>query len=191
VLYLSTPVPAVFFYSCTQCDAMSSVIVHPSRKGLRMAVLPVHSDTGIASANTPKSVAFDLGQAARCREVDAHSAAMAMWRAALECLLEGEGFTEKSLRAKLAAFDKALKQGTAPGWASEIAPEYLQVIRELGQNAATADHGDAAGQEGLSERLYRKAELTFLELLEAVYERPERGARRLAELRSAEERTHI
>ncbi len=186
VLSLSTPVPALFRYTCIQCDAVWSVVVYPSVNDLQIALLPAHFAVGgVASANTPKGVAFYLDQAARCHSVSANTAAVSMLRSALEWLLEDQGFTEKMLGPKLVALDKALRQGTAPPWAREIEPEYLQVIKDLGNVAIHTNSGDLAHQEAFDRKLYRQVELTFLELLEAIYERPARRAQRLAELKSA------
>jgi hypothetical protein len=108
-----------------------------------------------------------------------------MFRSALEWLLEDQGFAERMLGPKLAALDKAIAQGTAPTWVIEIGPEYLRVVKDLGNTAAHTNGGDLARQESLDAQLYREVELTFLELLEFVYERPVRRRQRLAELKSA------
>jgi len=95
---VTTPVPALFIYSCIQCDAMWSVLVYPGIDGIRIALLPVHfSVGGIASEHTPAGVAFYLDQAGRCHYIGANSAAIAMFRSALEWILEECGFAEKML----------------------------------------------------------------------------------------------
>lgn len=182
----STPVPALFLYSCIQCDACWSVLVYPSLNELRMALLPAHFAVGgIASEHTPPGVAFYLDQAGRCHHIGANSAAISMFRSALEWLLEDQGFTERMLAPKLAALERAMNQGTAPKWTAEIEQEYLQVIKDLGNIAAHTNAGDLSKQEALDAELYRKIELTFLELLEVIYERPARRKQRLAELQAA------
>jgi hypothetical protein len=101
---------------------------------------------GIASANTPEGVAFYLDQAARCHNISANSAAITMFRSALEWLLEDGGFTEKMIGPKLAALDKAIAEGTAPSWVNEIGPEYLKVIQDLGNTATHTNGGDLTKQ---------------------------------------------
>jgi len=89
------------------------------------------------------------------------------------------------LCGKDAALEKAIKDGTAPRWTSEIEPEYLKVIKKLGNIAAHTNAGDLSRQETLDAQLYRKVELTFLELLEVIYEREPRRRQRLVELQAA------
>jgi len=183
---LSTPAPALFRYYCVQCDAVWSVIVYPTQKGMRLAALPMHFGAGgIASPNAPEGVAFYLDQAAKCHYIGANSGAITMFRSALEWLLEDRGFTERRLGPKLAALDKVIAKGMAPTWANEIGPEHLQVIKDLGNIATHTNGGDLAKQDALDARLYRKVEVTFLELLDVIYERPARRAQRLAELKLA------
>ena len=186
VRFLTTPVPALFRYACIQCDAAWSVLVYPAQGDLRLALLPVHFGVGgIASANTPEGVAYCLDQAARCHSISANSAAMTMFRSALEWVLEEQGFKDRMLGPKLAALDQAIAKGSAPPWASEIDPEYLKVIKDLGNFATHTNAGDLTKQETLDSQLYRKVELTFLELLDVIYDRPVRKAQLLAELKEA------
>jgi hypothetical protein len=184
--FVSTPVPVLFLYDCIQCDAAWSVLVYPSLDDLRMALLPAHFGAGgIATTNAPVGVAYYLDQAARCHYISANSAAITMFRSALEWLLEDQGFTERMIGPKLIALDKAIAQGSAPSWVNEIGPEYLKVIKDLGNIAVHTNAGDLAKQDALDAQLYREVELTFLELLEVVYERPATRAQRLAELKKA------
>jgi|ERR1019366_6112427 hypothetical protein len=186
VNFLSTPVPALFRYACIQCDAAWSVLVYPSLDETRLALLPAHFGAGgIGSPNAPQGVAFYLDQAARSHYISANSAAITMFRSALEWLLEDQGFAQRMLGPKLAALDKATAQGTAPSWVNEIGPDYLQVIKDLGNTATHTNGGDLARQDALDAQLYREVELTFLELLEVIYERPARRAQRLVELKKA------
>jgi hypothetical protein len=182
----STPLPALFRYVCIQCDAAWSALVYPSQDEIRLALLPAHFGAGgIASENTPQGVAYYLDQAARCHYISANSAAITMLRSALEWLLEEQGYTERMLGPKLAALDKAIVGGTAPSWVNEISPEYLKVIKDLGNIAAHTNGGELAKQDALDAQIYRQVELTFLELLEVIYERPAKQAQRLAELKKA------
>ena len=115
----------------------------------------------------------------------ANSAAVTMFRSALEWLLEQQGFGAKMLGPKLAELDKAVLGGTAQKWVSEVDPQYLKTIKDLGNVAAHANAGDLTKQDAIDSKLYRRLELTFLELLEIIYERPERQAQRLLEMQKA------
>ncbi len=149
-----------------------------------MAILPAHLDgSSISTPNTPEGIAYYLGQAALCHYIGANSAAVTMFRSAAEWLLEDQGFKSRMLGPKLAALDAALVAGTAPKWASEVDPEYLKTIKNLGNLATHTNSGDLSKQDALDAQLYRQLEVTFLELLDLIYEQPIRRAIRLAELK--------
>jgi hypothetical protein len=182
---LHTPMPAAFTYICTQCDASWSALVFESNSNPQIAVFSCSDSGGLASPNTPPGVAFYLDQAARCHSVSAHSAAITMFRSAIEWLLEDQGFAAPMLGPKLTALFKAINSGTAPKWASELNPEFLTVIKNLGNTAAHTNAGDLAKQDQLDATLYRNVETTFIELLEVIYERPKQRQQRLADLKKS------
>jgi hypothetical protein len=107
-----------------------------------------------------------------------------MFRSALEWLLEDQGFTARMLGPKLTALDVAIAKGSGPHWISEVDPEYMRVIKDLGNIATHTNAGELEKQETLDSQLYREVELAFWELLDIIYERPAKRARRLAELRA-------
>jgi hypothetical protein len=106
-------------------------------KGPQWAVFPASIEGDVATPETPPGVAFYLDQAARCHSVGANSAAITMFRSALEWLLLDQGFTEPMLGPKRKALNRALEAGTAPQWASDLDPEFLDVIRQLGNTRRT------------------------------------------------------
>jgi hypothetical protein len=87
------------------------------------------------------------------------------------------------LGPKLAELEKMIVDGKAPTWVSEIDPEYLKTIKDLGNVATHTNAGYLTKQDALDSQLYRRLELTFLELLEIIYERPVRRAERLLEIK--------
>ena len=181
---VGTPAPALFTYQCTQCDAAWSVLIYPSGGNLAMALLPAHlKDGSISTLHAPDGVAYYLSQAARCHGIGANTAAVTMFRSAAEWLLEDQGFKAKMLGPKLAELEAAMKAGTAPKWAGDVDPAYLNIIKDLGNLATHTNSGDLTKQEGLDAELYAHLELTFLELLDLIYEQPVRRASRLAELK--------
>lgn len=105
-----------------------------------------------------------------------------MFRSA-EWILEDQGFTSRMLGPRIADLDAALTAGTAPKWAGEIDPEYLKTIKNLGNLATHTNSGDLSKQDALDAQLYRQLEVTFIELLDLIYEQPKRRAQRLAELK--------
>lgn len=186
VSVFSTPAPALFRYLCTQCDGAWSVLIYPSDTSLSIAVLPAQANgSSISTPNAPEGVAYYLNQAALCHYIGANSAAVTMFRSAAEWILEDQGFKSKMLGPKLSELEAAIGGGTAPKWASEIDPEYLKAIKNLGNMAAHTNSGDLGKQDALDAQLYREVEVTFSELLDLIYEQPIRRANRLAELKKA------
>jgi hypothetical protein len=114
--------PSVYIFACVQCDARSTALLYagPDRQ-IQLAVFPDHRG-GLSTPRTPSGVAFYLDQANRAQSGGALSAAVAMYRAALEHLLFEQGYTDRTCGAKLAQLDAAIADGTAPRWAHELDP---------------------------------------------------------------------
>jgi hypothetical protein len=87
-----------------QRSSTSAALVYNGPQGPALAVLPDH-DGGPSTPHTPKGVAYYLDQAHRATSVGANSAAIAMFRAALEFTLYGPGFTARMLGPKIAELD--------------------------------------------------------------------------------------
>ena len=177
--------PATFVYRCIQCDACWTAVLFGKDGETQMALFPADIGGGVVTPNTPLGVSFYLDQASRCHNVEANSAAVVMFRSALEWLLYEQGYTEPMLGPKLASLLRAIDAGTAPRWAAELEPDFLSVIKNLGNTATHTNAGDLTKQDALDSALYRRLELTFLEILDVVYEKPVRRAQRLAELKAA------
>ena len=62
---------------------------------------------GLATPNTPPAVAFYLDQTSRVEAMSAYTAAVAMYRAAMESFLHERGFTSGRLKAKIDALVEA------------------------------------------------------------------------------------
>lgn len=137
--------------------------------------------------------AFYLDQAARCHSVGAHSAAVTMFRSALEWLLEDQGFAERNARAETGSPIQGHRQRYRSRMGFGIGPRVPpghQGVRKYGyahQCGEIVDAGHNAGdltkQDQLDATLYRKVETTFTELLDVIYEKPRRRQERLADLR--------
>jgi hypothetical protein len=140
---------------------------------------------GLTTPHTPEGVAYYLDQAFRAQSVAAHSAAVAMYRAALEQLLFEQGFQRGMLREKIAALEKAVEAGTAPRWANDLDAEYLKVMKDLGNIAIHPNDGDIGRQGALDHDLIAHIMATFSELLASVYEEPILRESRLKALNAA------
>jgi hypothetical protein len=96
------PDPALFVAGCVQCDSQIVLLVVNGPNGVELITLP-STYGGPATPNTPKAVAFYLDQAQRSQAVGALTAAVTMYRAALEHVLEEQGYQERMLGPKISA----------------------------------------------------------------------------------------
>ena len=72
------------------------------------------------------------------------------------------------LGQKLSDLESAVTAGTAPAWALRIDPEFMKVLKNLGNQAVYTNGGNISLQEGLDASLYPKVEQTFAELIDLV-----------------------
>ena len=169
-------------FKCLQCDTEAIGVLQKDAEKLRL-YWPVVAD--LATPRTPKAVAYYLDQAARCESVGANSAAIVMYRSALENLLHEQNYREGMLGARLGKLFKDAEVGLAPKWTRDIDRAYLDVINKLGNGAVHANDGDVSKQRTLDEDLLRGLQYAFSQILEVVYERPARDADNLANLLAA------
>jgi uncharacterized protein DUF4145 len=174
------PTPALYAAFCVQCDAHLALLVHAAPHGVELLALP-SSYGGLATPNTPPSVAYYLDEARRCQAVGARSATVAMYRSALELLLFEQGYVSGMLNAKIEAL---LRDEKAPSWRDELDPEYLRIVKDLGNAAIHANDGDVGRQVAFEARLIAEVQQLFVELLDTIYERPKAKASRIERLRA-------
>lgn len=158
--------PPVFSATCVQCKSRISLVVHA---GPPVEIIVLGS-RGISSPQTPPPVAFYLDQAYRSRSRGAHTAAAAMYRAALEQLLEEQGFPGNTLRDRIQAVIDA-----EPAWLAHLDEPLMTALRRLGNRAV---HGDLAEQAGIDRALVHDAEHLLSDVLDEIYEAPARRAAR-------------
>jgi tetratricopeptide (TPR) repeat protein len=172
--------PSLFLAECLQCGAEFTVVVYELAEGGPGVVALAASSGGLNSPHTPPAVTYYLDQARRAESVGANSAAVAMYRSALEQLLHDQGFTARMVGPKLAQLEEAREAGTAPKWALELDPAFLGVINKLGTGSLHANRGEIALQAELDADLLQLVRETFEELLAVVYERENTRRERLA-----------
>jgi hypothetical protein len=84
------------------------------------------------------------------------------------------------------SFGKNINAGSAPGWTKHYDHEFLVVLKKLANDSLhTKDADVTALAENQDEELYRLSEISIAQLLELIYERPEKEKERLAKLRGA------
>jgi hypothetical protein len=176
-------VPSLFDFSCVQCNTLLAAVVYRGPEGPALAVLP-SCRSGLTTTHTSEGVAFYLDQALRARSIDANSAAIAMFRAALELILSEEGYRTGTLSLKVHQLGENIEARSAPRWALDLEPEFLDVIRLLGNASAHLDGSEVRRQAGLDKQMIGPVEETLRMLLFMVYEVPYQRNARLAALRT-------
>lgn len=159
--------PMLSVFKCLQCGTQSTVLLFAGPNGYELAVFP-EAHGGLSTPHTPEPVAYYLDQAKRAQGVGANSAAVAMYRSALEHLLYDQGYTDRMLGPKLAALQHDIEGGTAKKWAQDLQSQYLTVIKKLGDAAIHPGDGRVDRQSALDNALLRQLEITFGELLAVV-----------------------
>jgi hypothetical protein len=175
--------PFLLQYTCLQCGCEFTAVLDRVGDTKRITVLP-RRDGGMTTPHTPPSVAYYLSQAYLSHVLGAHSAAVAMYRAAVEHLLFEQGYTVRTLGPKITALEADRAGGKGPAWLRDLDPTYLRVLNELGNAAIHPGDGDIAKQAALDAQLVRSVEATILELLDTVYELPHKQQSRLLSLQS-------
>jgi Domain of unknown function (DUF4145) len=184
ILYPGKILPSLLLYKCTQCDTRFTVVVYEGRPGEpHIAIFPSVSG-GLATPHTPTNIAYYLDQAQRAGSVTANSAAICMYRAALEHLLFEKGFVKGMLDAKIKELEEQIIAGTPPVWARDLDTEYLRVMKELGNAAIHVNGGDITKQAVFDDCLLVRVEMTFQGLLDLAYEEPIRRIANLSALKS-------
>jgi len=176
-------VPPLFRFTCVQCDTQFTAVIYAGPDGPALAVLPSRRG-GITTAHTPPGVAFYLDQAHRAQSVGANSAAIAMFRGALEHLLFEQKYTTGMLNGKLTKLDADIAAGTAPKWARDLDTDFLNVLKDLGNGAVHPNDGNVTTQATLDTALLARVTGTFHLLLMLVYEIPHMKDQALNELRA-------
>lgn len=176
--------PALFSIACLQCTTTFTAVVFAGPRRPELSVFPAVPG-GLSTPHTPEGVAYYLDQAQRAQNVGANSAAVAMYRSALEHLLYEQGFEMRMLGPKIAALEQGIDDKSAPRWAQDLNPAYLTAIKGLGDAAIHPGEGDVGRQASLDDSLLRQLRITFIELLQVVYEREHEEAERLAAMRQA------
>jgi hypothetical protein len=139
---------------------------------------------GLATPHTPQGVAFYLDQAYKAQTIGANSAAVAMYRGALERLLFEQGYQSGMLATKVERFIRNIQARSAPQWALELETEILIVLQVLGKGVIHPNDGDVQKQAALDNDLLEKVQGTFKMLCFLIYEVYQQKQKMLAELHS-------
>ncbi len=181
----SNPKPPVLAtLHCVQCDTQFTAVIYEGGDGnSHLAMLPA-TNGGLTTPHTPEGVAFYLDQSQKSQSLGANSAAVAMFRGALDQLLFEQGYKAGTCGKKLNDLEAAIASRSAPKWGYELDTEFLKVMKELGDGSIHPNDGDVKQQAKLDNELLSKLKHTFLMLLFVVYELPHEKQERLTALKS-------
>jgi hypothetical protein len=174
-------IPLLLRFECVQCSGTFSALAHKESSGVVLAIFPEGRGT-LATPHTPRSVAYYLDQVQKCWSVGAYSAAVSMYRVALDHLLFGENYTEGMVGEKLGKLEKDIAAGSAPDWAKGMDTRYLGVLNTLATYALHPNDGNIEPQAVFDQQLLTAVKATFQELLVTVYELPHERQNRMAVL---------
>jgi hypothetical protein len=181
----AVPVPPILgILTCGECSTTFTAVLYAGPEAQALAVLP-STHGGLTTPHTPTAVSYYLDQAQRSHSVGANSAAVAMFRGALDQLFFEQGFKDGTCGKKLRDLEAAVKENKAPKWAYELDAEFLTVLKELGDGSIHPNDGDVSKQQVLDTELISKLKHTFQMLLFLVYELPLQKQERLAALKAA------
>ncbi len=176
--------PAIVTGKCLQDDTLFTFVLFEGPAGYELAVFP-NKRGGLATPNTPTDTAYYLDQAQRAESAGAVTAALAMYRSAVEAVMFDQGFTDRMLGPKITALEAAIQAGTAPTWARNLDSDFLRVLKDLGNTAIHVDGGNVQQQDTTIRALLPEVVITCGEILDLIYERTQRAQSRLAALKAA------
>ncbi|MEK5165993.1 hypothetical protein NYE69_27105 [Paenibacillus sp. FSL R5-0527] len=179
--------PSFWKCQCLQCDSISHIIIHSGPNGEELLILP-STFGGLSTPNTPQNVAFYLDQANRSHIMGANSAAMAMYRAAIEHILVGHGYNRRMLGNKIQDLLKDIEENNAPQWAYEFDTDFLKYIKKLGDSAIHANDGNIEQQIHLDNELIKNVKSVISFLLFVIYESAHKKQQLLDNLKSTTQR---
>lgn len=176
-------VPSLFIYTCPQCNTDFTAVIYKSSNKSALAIIP-SSTSRKGDKNVPVAVAYYLDQAYKAHAIGANSAAVAMFRGALEQIMFEQGYQKGMLGGKIEALKKDVNSGTAPKWAMDLDIEYLKVLKELGDGSIHPNNGDIKKQKAIDTSLITNVKEVFQQLLALVYEIPTSKGKQLSRLQA-------
>lgn len=178
--------PVLLEFSCVQCEGLATALIYRDQSDLGLSLAIFHERKGsFATPHTPDSVAYYLDQAYKCWSVGALSAAIAMYRVAVDQILFGAGYNKGMLGQKIGALEKDIEAGKASQWAKDLDTAYVKVLKDLGNAALHTNDGDISTQALFDRQLLAQVKATVQELLSVVYEHPFERKQRLKALQDA------
>lgn len=171
---------------CVQCHGTAVLQAVEVKNELVHRSL-VHIGPGAAGTpHTPPGVAHYLEEAAAAASVGAHSATIAMLRAAVEFLFYDLGYRKRTLGGKLGELENEIAANTfRHPQAHVIDPHIISVLKNLGDAGIHPNDGDIGRQEYLTPDVTDAYFTVIYHLLHRIYEDPRREQARAQMLTDA------
>jgi hypothetical protein len=170
--FRESPNPSLVQLDCVNCSNDFYGLIYKSEIGPTVVFFS-GSGGGIATPKTPDVVKYYLEQAYKAQCATAYSASLAMYRAALEQLLEDKGFNG-NLAAKIEKLTKDIENGVAPTWAKRLNTEALAIIKEICNRHVHPN--ELSKLQAIDAAFMAKVQGTFAALLNIAYEQESRQA---------------
>ena len=158
--------PSLFTYCCVNCPTKFHAVLFRRNQSMQLIVIP-SSAGGLGTPATPAAIKYFVDQAFSAQTATALSAAICMYRAALEQILHDQGYTGK-LPKKVNDLNEDFKNKTGKEWVRKVNPEALQIIKDVADTQAHAGDGTTELETGFMEAVQE----VFRLLLAIIYEQP-------------------
>lgn len=157
--------PSLFTYRCVNCNTEFYALLYGTEQSLKLAIISSYLG-GLSSPATPAEVRYFVDQAYRAQMASAYSAAMTMYRTALDQILEDQGYGGK-LPSKITQLENDVNSGSGKEWARNVVPEILKTIKEI---ADSESHSNDSPSSVLHAEFMQAVQKTFIYLLADIYE---------------------
>jgi hypothetical protein len=125
---------------------------------------------GLATPHTPEIVAYFVNQAYLAQSVRAYSAALAMYRTALDKMLSSFG-AKNNLKKKIAILERQYEETRTPRWVRSLTPEALNILKEIADSQMHAN--DVVKESALEADFLHDVQIIFGFLLFKMFEEEE------------------
>ena len=170
--------PRTLVLECVECETLFTAVIYQGPSGRELVILPSR-EGAYTPEGTPEPVRYYLEQARRAELAGAASAAVAMYRAALEHLLVSQGFTPDKQHSMLGGILRKVEEAQADpsedrAWVRNLDTGLMRAFKEIADGAVHSNGGDIALQAEIDADLLRLMSGVFSSLLVEVIEKPRR-----------------
>jgi len=158
--------PSLVRLDCVNCTNLFYALLYKNQDGPELVIFSVRGG-GVSTPNTPVLVRYYLEQAYRAQAASAYSAALTMYRGALEQLLADKGFKGK-LQTKMTELTKKIENGSSPIWAKRLNVAAFMVIKKIADSHAHPS--ELAKLQALDAAFMSNVQKAFCSLLKVAYE---------------------